>query len=45
MPAAVHLVGSHGAEFDTGFAHRIDEALLATIIDELDGSRRSIGPV
>ena len=28
MPATVHLVGSHGAEFDTGFAHAIDEALL-----------------
>ena len=24
MPAAVHLVGSHGAEFDTGFAHEVD---------------------
>ena len=21
MPSTVHLVGSHGAEFDTGFAH------------------------
>jgi trehalose 6-phosphate phosphatase len=36
MPAGVHLVGSHGAEFDTGFA--IDDsaaALLATIKDAL----------
>jgi trehalose 6-phosphate phosphatase len=35
MPASVHMVGSHGAEFDTGFAHRIDTALLATITAEL----------
>lgn len=31
MPAGVHLVGSHGAEFDTGFAHDIDRSLLARI--------------
>lgn len=31
MPASVHLVGSHGAEFDSGFAHPIDTALLSTI--------------
>ncbi|MEU0495091.1 trehalose-phosphatase [Mycobacterium sp. NPDC006124] len=48
MPASVHLVGSHGAEFDTrgqersdsgnvpGFALEIDEALLASIASELD---------
>jgi trehalose 6-phosphate phosphatase len=36
MPSAVHLVGSHGAEFDTGFALEIDETLLATITSELD---------
>ena len=36
MPASVHLVGSHGAEFDTGFAHDIDEALLTRIIAELN---------
>lgn len=35
MPAAVHLVGSHGAEFDSGFAHPIDRALLDTITDAL----------
>lgn len=35
MPAAVHLVGSHGAEFDSGFAHPIDHALLDTITDAL----------
>jgi trehalose 6-phosphate phosphatase len=35
IPAAIHLVGSHGAEFDTGFAHDIDEGLLARIIAEL----------
>ena len=26
MPAEVHLVGSHGSEFDTGFVHGIDDA-------------------
>ncbi len=31
MPDSVHLVGSHGAEFDSGFAHPIDESLLTTI--------------
>jgi trehalose 6-phosphate phosphatase len=36
MPATVHMVGSHGAEFDTGFAHPIDTALLATITAELE---------
>ena len=47
MPAAIHLVGSHGAEFDTGgqersdsgnvtgFAHDVDEALLERIVAEL----------
>lgn len=35
MPASVHLVGSHGAEFDTGFTYDIDRALLQTITDEL----------
>jgi len=35
MPPAVHLVGSHGAEFDTGFAHDIDQELLDRIIAEL----------
>ncbi|KRE26712.1 HAD family hydrolase [Mycobacterium sp. Soil538] len=35
MPDAVHLVGSHGAEFDSGFSHDIDTALLATITDTL----------
>lgn len=32
---AVHAVGSHGAEFDTGFVHEIDTALLAEIIATL----------
>jgi trehalose 6-phosphate phosphatase len=36
MPPQVHLVGSHGAEFDTGFAHPVDEALLARITDALE---------
>jgi trehalose 6-phosphate phosphatase len=35
MPPPVHLVGSHGAEFDTGFAHDIDKELLNRIIAEL----------
>lgn len=35
MPAVVHLVGSHGAEFDSGFAHTIDRDLLQTITDGL----------
>ncbi len=36
MPSNVHLVGSHGAEFDSGFTHPIDRDLLGTIADELD---------
>jgi trehalose 6-phosphate phosphatase len=35
MPSSVALVGSHGAEFDTGFANDVDEALLRRIVDEL----------
>ena len=35
-PPSVHLVGSHGAEFDTGFAHAVDESLLARITAELN---------
>ena len=38
MPAEVHLVGSHGSEFDTGFVHAIDDgakALLRKIKDTL----------
>ncbi|MDO3636553.1 trehalose-phosphatase [Mycolicibacterium arseniciresistens] len=35
MPAAVHLVGSHGAEFNTGFTHDVDQELLARIVAEL----------
>jgi trehalose 6-phosphate phosphatase len=35
LGAPVHLVGSHGAEFDTGFAHDIDTELLGRIADEL----------
>jgi trehalose 6-phosphate phosphatase len=36
MPSTVHLVGSHGAEFDTGFARDVDEGLLTRIIAELN---------
>lgn len=35
MPATVHLIGSHGAEFSTGFTRDIDEQALATIKAEL----------
>ncbi|MGE2834186.1 trehalose-phosphatase [Mycobacterium sp. SMC-4] len=35
LPASVHLVGSHGAEFASGFTHRIDPQLLQTITDTL----------
>ena len=34
-PAGVHLIGSHGAEFDTGFAERIDTGLLDSISSAL----------
>ena len=40
MPASVHLVGSHGAEFDSGFAHDVDDALLATITADLEAIGR-----
>ena len=30
LPSEVHLVGSHGSEFDLGFIQRLDPALLAT---------------
>jgi trehalose 6-phosphate phosphatase len=33
---AIHLIGSHGAEFDTGFSHDIDKDLLARITAELN---------
>lgn len=36
VPATVHLVGSHGAEFDTGFALDVDTALLDRITAELE---------
>ncbi len=35
MPASVHLVGSHGAQFASGFAHDIDRELLNAITDRL----------
>ncbi|MGZ8801790.1 MAG: trehalose-phosphatase [Mycobacterium sp.] len=35
MPSSVHLVGSHGAEFDSGFTHEIDRELLQTITEVL----------
>jgi trehalose 6-phosphate phosphatase len=36
-PAGVHLIGSHGAEFDTGFVRAIDTELLDTMIETLRG--------
>ena len=36
MSDAVQAVGSHGAEFDTGFIREIDNTLLDTIIGELN---------
>ncbi|MDT5363140.1 MAG: trehalose 6-phosphate phosphatase [Mycobacterium sp.] len=35
IPPPVHLVGSHGAEFDSGFSHDIDRELLERITAEL----------
>ena len=35
MPPTVNLVGSHGVEFDSGFANEIDLGLLQTITDTL----------
>jgi trehalose 6-phosphate phosphatase len=37
MPAKVHLVGSHGAEFDSGFSHEVDGELLDRITMALRG--------
>jgi trehalose 6-phosphate phosphatase len=37
MPVSVHLVGSHGAEFDSGFSHDVDTDLLDRITAELNG--------
>ncbi|MHC9295486.1 trehalose-phosphatase [Mycobacterium sp. LTG2003] len=36
MPSTVHLVGSHGAEFTSGFTHDIDRELLDRITAELN---------
>ncbi|MCV7283621.1 trehalose-phosphatase [Mycolicibacterium flavescens] len=36
MPPAVHLVGSHGAEFTSGFSHDVDTARLQRITAELE---------
>lgn len=36
MSDAVQAVGSHGAEFDTGFVHEIDTALLGEIVETLN---------
>lgn len=36
MPPTVHLVGSHGAEFTSGFTHDIDRDLLDRITAELN---------
>lgn len=54
LPAEVHLVGSHGSEFDIGFIHALDdeardlwrrvEAELARIIDGVDGAMLEAKP-
>jgi trehalose 6-phosphate phosphatase len=36
MPQEVNFVGSHGAEFDAGFTHHVDESLLARITNALN---------
>jgi trehalose 6-phosphate phosphatase len=39
LPSEVHLIGSHGSEFDTGFVHALDEqkrALHARLVSALD---------
>lgn len=39
LPSEVHLIGSHGSEFDTGFVHSLDErtrALHARLVSALD---------
>src|SRR2546422_5384975 len=39
LPAEVHLVGSHGSEFDIGFVHALDErarALHRDLVTELE---------
>ncbi|MEY9854806.1 trehalose-phosphatase [Catenulispora sp. GAS73] len=40
LPAGVHLIGSHGAEFDAGFAHALDhqaQALRRQLETDLEG--------
>ncbi len=54
LPAEIHLVGSHGSEFDIGFVHALDpearelhrrlEAELARIIDGVPGASLEVKP-
>ncbi|MEU6643971.1 trehalose-phosphatase [Saccharomonospora sp. NPDC046836] len=54
LPAEVHLVGSHGSEFDAGFVHQLDpnaralrerlSSELADLIDGADGVRLEAKP-
>lgn len=54
LPAEVHLVGSHGSEFDIGFVHALDEQArqlwqqlkteLARIIEGTDGATLETKP-
>ncbi|EHR53098.1 trehalose-phosphatase [Saccharomonospora marina XMU15] len=54
LPAEVHLVGSHGSEFDIGFVHALDaearnlhrrvEAELERIIEGVEGASLEIKP-
>ena len=49
LPGEVHLIGSHGSEFDIGFAHALDpraRALQARLVDALRRiTRRQPGAV
>ncbi|EHY89186.1 trehalose-phosphatase [Saccharomonospora azurea] len=54
LPAEVHLVGSHGSEFDIGFVHALDpeardlhrrlETELARLVDGVDGAALEVKP-
>ncbi|WP_024875360.1 trehalose-phosphatase [Saccharomonospora piscinae] len=54
LPAEVHLVGSHGSEFDIGFVHALEsdardlhrklESELTRLIDGVDGATLEVKP-
>ena len=43
LPAEVHLVGSHGAEFDMGYAHGLSLATESVLQQAQPGARRNRG--